>query len=291
MQNSNQNQVAYSSPLVTVIIPTRNGMATLGRALRSVVEQTYKNTEIIVTIDHKNDSSAPDTEQNAYIAIQQIIQDVNLAHPELIHPIKAIPGRCLGPGIARNTAAAVATGTWLAFLDDDDIWSQNTKLERQISALQKRPETLLIGVAQARFINENGEFIKNIDQPIDPVSVYEQMIIRNPIFTSGAIIRKDIFDSLGGFSKKHLAEEYELWLKVGLLNKKYTIENAPDTEISYTFRMNSLSRSRSIHMAWNVFMLVMRFSLRYRNSIPKLVTEKSKVVLRLIKQLRAQYFK
>lgn len=280
-----------ASPLVSVIIPTRNGMNTLAHALDSIIAQTYKNIEIIVVIDHKNDSSAPESERSAYDQIEKIIKNTSSKYPQLIHPIKIVPGSCRGPGIARNTGAKEAQGTWLAFLDDDDRWSTSTKLEKQIEVVQKRPETLLVGVAKAHFIDENGNTISYINQPIDPVSVHNQMIIRNPIFTSGAMIYKAVFDRMGGFSKKYLAEDYELWLKVGSSSKTYTIENAPDTEIEYTVRQNSLSRSRALHMAWNVFMLVLRFSLRYRNSIPQLIKAKSKVVLRLLKQLRTQYFK
>ena len=111
--------------LVSVIIPTTRRPAPLRRALASVFAQTHGELEVIVVIDGPN----PET-----VAMLAELRDSRLR--VLQHE------RSLGPGLARNAAAAVAQGEWLAFLDDDDEWLAD-KLERQLAGAQAADAVLI----------------------------------------------------------------------------------------------------------------------------------------------------
>jgi glycosyltransferase involved in cell wall biosynthesis len=105
-------------PKVSVIIPTFNRAQILGRAIASVLGQTFVDLELIVVDDGSSDETA---------ALIQNFADVRLRYLQQLQN--------LGVSAARNRGIAEARGEWLAFLDSDDLWLPQ-KLERQFAALQ-----------------------------------------------------------------------------------------------------------------------------------------------------------
>lgn len=113
------------APLVTVVIPTRGRPALLRRALDSVLAQTLGDLEIVVVVD------GPDPETENMLGAE--------ADPRLqIH----LNASSMGGAAARNVGVRHGRGTWIALLDDDDIWLPE-KLERQIRHLGARTEDVL----------------------------------------------------------------------------------------------------------------------------------------------------
>lgn len=104
-------------PRLSVVIPTFNRAHVLGRAIESVLGQTYHDLELIVV----DDGSVDDTE-----AIVGKITDTRLRY------VRQPKNR--GVSAARNRGIEEARGEWLAFLDSDDLWLPQ-KLERQFAAL------------------------------------------------------------------------------------------------------------------------------------------------------------
>jgi glycosyltransferase involved in cell wall biosynthesis len=109
------NLLRYSA-----IVPTFNGARWLGRALGSVLRQTLPATEIIVVNDGSTDETA----------------DVLAAFGNRIRCLHTQRG---GIGAARNLGSAAASGTYLAFLDHDDLWHEE-KMEQQARYLAQHPE-------------------------------------------------------------------------------------------------------------------------------------------------------
>ena len=107
-----------NSPLVSVIIPSFNRLNYLLRSIESVFNQTYTKTEVIVI----NDGST----EEGYLEHKYIkdIKQINLEQNQ-----KIING--FGPGNIRNFGINIASGDWIAFLDDDDLWLKE-KLEIQL---------------------------------------------------------------------------------------------------------------------------------------------------------------
>lgn len=101
---------------VSVIIPFYNGVQWLCEAVQSILEQTYKNVEIIVV----NDGSPED--------IQHFL---NKYGDKVVYRYQENQG----PAVARNLAMSIATGDYLAYEDADDIWLP-TKLEKQIAFME-----------------------------------------------------------------------------------------------------------------------------------------------------------
>ncbi len=110
--------VAETAPLVSVVIPVYNCEAYLAEALDSVLAQTYRPVEIIVVDDGSSDRSASVAAR--YSGVRCLTQP---------HA---------GAGAARNLGAASASGSFLAFLDADDLWVSD-KLESQMAAFRASP--------------------------------------------------------------------------------------------------------------------------------------------------------
>ncbi|MEL6930410.1 MAG: glycosyltransferase, partial [Cyanobacteria bacterium J06600_6] len=107
--------------LISVIIPAYNAEATIAKTVQSVINQTHKNLEIIISNDGSKDNTA---------AVVENIQDTR---------IKLINYPNAGVAEARNRAIRKAQGDYIAFLDADDLWTED-KLELQLQALTDNPD-------------------------------------------------------------------------------------------------------------------------------------------------------
>lgn len=107
-----------SSTLVSVVIPAFNRAGLIGRAIDSVLQQTWAQLEIIVVDDASTDDTAD---------VVAAIQDSRIRYLRQAHNA--------GASAARNTGIRAATGRFVAFLDSDDVWMPD-KLELQLAALR-----------------------------------------------------------------------------------------------------------------------------------------------------------
>lgn len=123
-------------PLVSVIIPTHNRKAYLKPALESVANQTYPNIEMIVVDDgsHTNYAESISTSFN------------NCRYYYKVNG---------GVSSARNFGIRQANGSFIAFLDDDDLWKKD-KIQKQLQLLSNNPNVDLIHSAAA-VVNENNK--------------------------------------------------------------------------------------------------------------------------------------
>src|SRR5436853_749734 len=99
--------------LVSVIIPVYNCEQYLAEAIQSVLAQTHPTIELIVVDDGSTDNSA--AVAKSFAVVRYVFQ------------------RQGGPGAARNRGISLARGSFLAFLDADDVWVAG-KLTRQLAA-------------------------------------------------------------------------------------------------------------------------------------------------------------
>ncbi|HEY9704613.1 MAG TPA: glycosyltransferase family A protein, partial [Allocoleopsis sp.] len=124
-----------NNPLVSVIIPVYNGDRYLKAAIESVLCQDYEPIEIIIIDDGSTDNSAK---------IAQIFGDkINYFYQENS-----------GVAVARNTGILRSKGELIAFIDQDDLWTEN-KLTLQIDYLMKNPNIGLIIGKMHCFLDSN----------------------------------------------------------------------------------------------------------------------------------------
>lgn len=189
--------------MISVITPVFNDEKTIARAVKSILEQSYKDLEIIIVDDGSTD--------NTRTEIEKFGDKVNYTYQENA-----------GPAAARNTALKQAKGQWIAFLDADDRWLPD-KLEKQMSLLQRNPELKWCcvnryqsdGERKAAFGDEN-----KIKKALGERDYFENYFLASadgvcPIITSCLIVRRDIFDKLGGFNTDYLrGQDIDMWWRI-----------------------------------------------------------------------------
>lgn len=183
---------------VSVIIPTHNSEATIGRALESVFLQTQLPIEIIVVDDFSNDAT---------ISIVDQIREVT---PVL--PIKLIRlQENQGPATARNTGWNMATGTYVAFLDADDSWDPR-KLEIQYKLMVGFPDVIVCGTLHSINTYQPQAFVSSPQVVPTKQFTVRDLLIRNRFSTPSVMIRRDINERFNGAFR--YSEDYLLWLNI-----------------------------------------------------------------------------
>lgn len=183
---------------ISVVIPCYKHGDKIERALKSIQDQTLQPLEVIIVDDASPDQSVTQ--------IQTILSALNLPSPQLI--VRKQNG---GPGLARNDGWNAAKGTWVAFLDADDIWHPQ-KLERQAMLLHHYPQADL--VAHATELFQAKSFEKTYSSQTVPITTpisMTDMLIRNHLPTRSVMLRRL---TAVQFSSRRLSEDYELWLKL-----------------------------------------------------------------------------
>ncbi|AGC76495.1 hypothetical protein LX97_01158 [Nonlabens dokdonensis] len=112
--------------LVSIIMPTYNSVATVKESLDSILSQTYRPLEIIIIDDCSEDES---------LAFAKAYASNNASSEVSFITLKNSSNA--GAGITRNKGVEAATGTYIAFLDADDLWKPK-KLEIQIEAMKSQ---------------------------------------------------------------------------------------------------------------------------------------------------------
>lgn len=182
-----------NAPLVSVIIPTKNRSGMVCRAIYSVLNQTYKNVEVIVV----DDGSADDTA----ICISNI-NDSRLKYFSL----SISKGAC----VARNEGIIRSSGEFIAFLDDDDEFLPR-RIHELVCAWQANFSFICSGFY---YIKRNRKMQSRISRRIITLNdVLNTFTISNAIFTL-----KDRLVCLGGFDEfLESSQDYDLCVR--LINK------------------------------------------------------------------------
>jgi len=144
-----------ATPLVSVIIPTYNGAKFIGNAIRSVLDQTYPNLELIIVEDKSPDNTEEVVKQFDDPRLQYIRHNQNL-----------------GAATARRTAYHASSGSIIAFLDQDDFFHPE-KLESHVNFLEEHPEVGFTYNPYFEMVQSSVESIRTVWQPPESISLTE----------------------------------------------------------------------------------------------------------------------
>jgi glycosyltransferase involved in cell wall biosynthesis len=186
---------------VAVVIPTYNRSAFLKRAIDSVQAQHFHGFEIIVVDDGSEDETA------------SIVQSCNCRYLRITHTGL--------PAIARNAGARATDSRYIAFLDSDDVWLPN-KLAIQMKAMAGGG----YGVVCSNALTDTGNYF---DAGLEHIgNVRKDLFQDNFVITSTAVIRRDVFDRLGGFDESPTVffEDYDLWIRAAAITPFFYINEA-----------------------------------------------------------------
>jgi glycosyltransferase involved in cell wall biosynthesis len=184
------------SPIVSVVIPTFNRWPLVGEAVESVLAQSYANFELIVVDDGSTDETQ---------------EELAKFGSRLRFFAKAREG----VAAARNFGVSRALGSYIAFLDSDDLWLPK-KLEVQTAFMKRHPE---IQICQSEEI-----WIRNGIR-VNPKAKHEKfsgdIFFRSLdlclVSPSAVMMTKTLFELVGGFDESFpVCEDYELWLRIAV---------------------------------------------------------------------------
>lgn len=202
--------------LISCIITTYNREDKLiKRAIKSVLQQTYKNKEIILVDDNDEDSYFRKHVENSV---------KNIDTKEKIRLIRH--KKNLGAQVARNTGIENANGEFIAFLDDDDEWLPN-KLAFQLEKFKKHPQNNLGLVYCSRYNVKDisvGKTKVTLENAFKPKNDIILNLARNNFIgsTSFPLIKKEVFREVGYFDTELKAkQDYDMWLRIA---QKYNVD-------------------------------------------------------------------
>ena len=206
-------------PRVSAVIPTHNRAGEVGRAIQSVLNQTFQDFEIVVV----DDASEDDTEKT-----------VRGFEDRRIRYIRHAVGK--GDAAARNTGIRNATGEYIAFLDDDDEWLSE-KLRLQVQFCEAGgPELGGVHTARWTIITATGK-----RSLLSLAGRSPNDLNRNWITTSSMLLRRRCFESVGLFDERMPStSDYDLWIRI---SQEFRLGYIGDPLVNYYVHENGLSRN------------------------------------------------
>jgi glycosyltransferase involved in cell wall biosynthesis len=181
---------------VSVVIPTHNRIRWLRLALRSVLWQNGVDLEVIVVDDGSIDDTMGTVQGSGDVRIRVLRHE-----------------RRVGSAASRNHGGDEATGEWLAFLDDDDLWAPDKLLRQVAAAEESRRDWVYTGSVN---VDENLRVMSGVSPP-PPDEVTASIFRRNTIPGGGSnvVMRRHLFERVGPFDVRLMsAEDWDLWIRL-----------------------------------------------------------------------------
>ena len=221
----------YTDGLVSVIIPVYNAEKYLLKTVESVLQQTYREFEIILVNDCSKDGSL------------KLMEELSKEHPQVkSHTLE----HNSGAAVARNYGLKAAQGRYIAFLDSDDTWSPD-KLAKQVA---------MAGEKGAAFVYCAYDMVDAEGMPLGapvpnkPVTTYKDLLTKTMIATSAVLIDRY---KTGDFTMplRRTGQDYALWMQLLREHDAYGMDEA----MAHICRRNdSLSKNKlqNIRDVWEV---------------------------------------
>ena len=210
--------------LVSIIIPAYNAEKYIRGSIKTILEQTYNNFEIIVIDDGSVDNTA------------QIIKDEYKDDAR----IKLISQKNGGVAVARNHGIKMARGEYIAFLDPDDYYLP-AKIEREVEFLQSHPEFDVVYCKMKHFYDDNIDVLYQHKGEMPSGQVFENLLDRFFGQLNTVLIPKRIFEKIGMFDENFRdSEEWDMFLRIA--RARYTFGFLDEDLVRIRISKSSLSR-------------------------------------------------
>jgi glycosyltransferase involved in cell wall biosynthesis len=180
-------------PVVSVIIPFYNRLPWTAEAVQSVLDQTFKDFEILLI----DDGSESDSRK------QIRTDDPRIKYNRQEHK---------GSAAARNLGITLARGRYVAFLDSDDLFLA-TKLEEQIAVMDSDP-TIVFSHTSYIQIDDKGVSRREVHSGTFTGTVYPRILTYCPIATPTVMVKTNVLKKLSFEEKITVGEDIILWSKI-----------------------------------------------------------------------------
>ncbi|HZS43090.1 MAG TPA: glycosyltransferase family 2 protein [Candidatus Paceibacterota bacterium] len=244
------------NPLVSIIMLTYNRAKYISAAIESVINQNFANWELLIV-----DGGSRDNTENI---ISKYLNDPRIKYHKLENNM-GLTGN-------RNQALKLARGKYIAVLDSDDVWISDEKLGAQVKFLEENKNYVLVGTNFER-IDESGRRLEKVTVAITDQEIRNNILLRNEFAHSSVIFLKEKLQNTDFLPESvdpkvisvydpslFIWEDYDLWLRLGLLGK---MANLPEFMTAYRKHTGSISGARKIKGALTNLKIIKRYKKFY----------------------------
>jgi GT2 family glycosyltransferase len=210
-----------STPSVSVVMPVYNCRRYLGEAVDSILNQTYRDFELIAVDDGSSDGSA------------DVLRDRAAADAR----VKVVSRPNTGIVGALNDGLAASRGKYVARMDGDDV-ARPERFERQVRFLDEHPDVLVVG-AWVQTIDPFGIPIGEDCRPTEHAEIDAGLLAGRggSIVHPSAVMRRDAVLRVGGYRREYQdSEDLDLWLRLAEIGK---VANMPEILLQYRRHLQS----------------------------------------------------
>lgn len=216
--------MSKSNPDVSVVMPVYNSARYLPLAIESILNQTYRNFELIIVDDGSTDSSyrliSKKAEKDKRIIILRNKTNIGICQ-------------------SLNKGLKQARGKYIARMDGDD-WSYPDRLETQLTFMKSHADVVLCGSA-IEVCDENLKVKNQRRYPLKDNKIREKILRLNPFAHPAVMYLKEAVIKAGGYNEKLiLVEDYDLYFRLGNIGK---FANLSDTLLKLRLRKDSISNT------------------------------------------------
>ncbi|NUM25234.1 MAG: glycosyltransferase [Candidatus Buchananbacteria bacterium] len=238
--------MSSQTPKISVIMPFYNAAAFLAPALESILNQTFRDFELILINDASTDNS--DQIVQRYLTDQRIIYIKNKVNQGIVFNL--------------NLALQRAQSEIIARMDGDDVCEPD-RFAKQYEFLQQHPEVAAVG-SFIKIIDENGKIIDQRTKPVDFEQMKKKLLVYSPVVHASLLYRKSAVLALGGYRDKYLyCEDIDLFYR--LVYSGHILANIPEFLYYYRYHHDSVAH-RSKLLAKKMLLLrhetITSFSLK-----------------------------
>lgn len=209
-----------SQELVSIVVPAYNASRYVARTLDSALAQTYRNIEIVVADDGSKDDTA----------------DIIRRYAASDTRVRLVQQPNQGVAAARNTAIRHSSGTLIAPLDADDLWTP-TKLEKQVARLAAAGPDVGLVYTLFRVIDADDRLLPTQERYRPEGWVFLQQSRQNFVANGSSILmRRSVVEEFGGYSTRLRAlglEGCEDFLLQMAIASRYTYAAVPEYLVGY----------------------------------------------------------
>jgi Glycosyl transferase family 2 len=210
-----------NEPLVSVAMVTCNVDRFLTESVESILDQTFRDFELII-VDYGS------TDASKGIVVHYAEKDSRVRLHQIPH---------CGLGEARNAACSLAQGRYIALMDADDI-ALPQRLELEVAFMEKHPRVGLLG-ASVQWINASGLGLYTSRYPTDDKELRKLLTVQCSFWQPTVLLRKEALVRAGGYRGAFApAEDYDLWLRI---TEHFHCANLEDVVLKYRLHPQQLS--------------------------------------------------
>ena len=248
-------------PLISIILPAYNGAKFIARAIQSAIDQDYDHFELLII----NDGSKDDTEE----VIAKFLGDTRVRY--IKNEVNLGLQKTLNVGIHR------AVGEFIARLDQDDVWTDRSKLSKQLEFMTANKDYVLVGT-DATIVDPEGREIGSYRMPKTDSQIRSRILSKNCFLHASIMARIDAVKRAGLYGEgedTYCIEDYDLWTRMGMVGK---LANMDFKGLTITVHPDSITARNRVRQARKFLSIAWKHIGDYPNAFFGLFT----ATLRLI---------